>query len=142
MFIHILFATGLVLYIIGHLYDKLQSFSPIGNLLGAPYALVIRTVGVILMLVSIYYQGAHNSDLSWEAKLDNLAAQVKVAEQKAIDANGQIETKIIYKTKVITKTVQVEKEKLKEYSQKIDSECKVSPEAIEIINSAAKGAMK
>ena len=147
MFVHIIFATGLVLYVLGHFYNKVQSFSTSGVLLGlidqiTPYAFFMRTIGVILMLLGIYYEGSYNSDVYWKTKLDNLAAKVQVAEQRANDANGQIKTKIIYKTKVITKTVQVEKEKLKESSQKIDSGCVVSPEAIDIINSAAKGVVK
>jgi len=147
LFIHIMFAIGLVLYVLGHFYKKVASFDSTGVLVGlldqiTPYAIMMRTVGVILMLISIYYEGAYNSDVYWKAKIDSLAAQVQDAEKRAKEANAQIETKIIYRTKVVTKTVQVEKEKLKESSQKIDSACVVSPEAIAIINSAAKGVVK
>jgi len=147
MFVHIIFAVGLVMYIIGQFSHKVQSFTTSGILLGlvdqvTPYVVMLRTIGVVMMLVGIYYEGSYNSEVYWQSKLQDLQNKVQIAEKRATDANANIQTRIIYRTKVIKTNTEKQKEVLKESAQKIDSECKVTPEAVDIINSAAKGDVK
>jgi len=61
-----------------------------------------------------------------------------VAQQASSDANTNIQTKIVTKTKVIHDTQVVYQEKIKEVEKKIDADCKIDPEAISILNGAAK----
>ena len=64
-------------------------------------------------------------------------AKVAAAETKSKEVNTVIQEKIVTKTKVVRDTKVVNKEIIKEIEKRIDNECTVSPEVIEILNAAA-----
>ena len=68
--------------------------------------------------------------------------QVKEAEAKSAVVNEKIITVYKDKIKVLHDVQVVYQERIKEVEKKIDAECKVAPEAIDILNDAAKGAKK
>jgi hypothetical protein len=76
--------------------------------------------------------------MSWRAKVADLEAQIKVAEAKSQETNVVIQTKYRDKVKIVKDVQLVIQERIKEVEKRIDAECKVAPEAIEILNDSAK----
>jgi hypothetical protein len=127
-----LVGLGLALYIA----SKLVSIIPFIN----QYKLPAEIVGIILLVLGAYMYGGYGTEKMWRERVADAEEKIKIAEQQAIDANSKIQTKIVERVKEIKvfqdriKEVIVEKEKV------IDAQCKVAPEAIDILNTAAKGA--
>ena len=107
-----------------------------------PYSGIVRIVGTVLIVCGIYFLGSYSTEMSWRNKVAELEEKVKVSEQKSKDANVQIQT--VYKDKVkVVKEIQVViQERIKEVEKRIDSQCTVDPEVIQILNDAAKRAAK
>lgn len=104
-----------------------------------PYRIIGQIVGVIALAVGLYFKGGYQVEIEWRARVEELQKQIEIAEQKAKDANAQIETKVVTKIQKIHDTKVVTKEVIKEKQVLIDSNCDVPQDAIDILNSAARG---
>lgn len=128
---YVLFGLGLILYIA----SKLVSIIPIIN----QYKLPAEIIGIILLVLGAYMYGGYGTEKMWRERVAAAEEKIKIAEQQAINANSKIQTRIVERVKEIKvfqdriREVIVEKEKV------IDAQCKVAPEAIDILNTAAKG---
>lgn len=107
-----------------------------------PYSGIARILGTILTVVGIYFFGSYSTEVEWRARVAELEEQVKVSESKSKEVNIQIQKVYVDRVKVVKQTQIVIQEKIKEVEIKIDSECKVAPEAVDILNEAAAGVKK
>ena len=104
--------------------------------------MIVQVVSIILLVAGVYFKGGYDVEMDWRNKVSAMEDKVKESEQKAKDANAQIKTVIVEKTKVIREQQVVYQEKIKEVEKKIDAQCKVAPEAVDILNQAAQGVKK
>lgn len=97
-----------------------------------------RSVSVILLIIGVYFYGSYDTEMSWRKKEEDAKKDITVIEEKSNDVN--IVTKNVYITreKIIKDTQKEIQEKIVEVEKIIDRECKVQPEAISILNQAAK----
>jgi hypothetical protein len=102
-----------------------------------PYSGIARIVGTVLLVGGIYFYGSYETEMSWRNKVAELEAKVAVSEQQSKDANAKIQTVVKEKIKYVKETQVVIKEHIKTVEAKIDSMCKVAPEAVDILNEAA-----
>lgn len=102
-----------------------------------PYASIIKTGGIILLIIGAYLHGRYDNEQVWQDKVTALEAKVKASEQQSKDANERITDLLNEKTKAVKEKQIVIQEKIKEVATKIDSECRVSPDVIEILNNSA-----
>lgn len=65
------------------------------------YRFPIQLASIISLVFSIWFLGAASADAVWEAKVKDLEAKVKLAEEQATTKNVEIQEKIVEKTKVI-----------------------------------------
>jgi hypothetical protein len=65
------------------------------------YRFPIQLASVASLLVSIWFISANSTNAVWEAKIKDLEAKVKQAEEAANTKNVEIQEKIVTKTKVI-----------------------------------------
>jgi uncharacterized protein YgiM (DUF1202 family) len=63
--------------------------------------------------------------------------KVKVAEQQSVAANEKLDTALKEKNNAVQKQKVVIQERIKEVQVQVNADCKVSPEAIKILNDAA-----
>ena len=127
---YVLFGTGLVLYVA----SKLLLWLPVINAWRWPAELM----GVVLLVVGAYLLGGHDTESSWRAKVLELQAQVKLAEEKSIQVNTVIQEKIVTRVRVI-KEVEVKiQERILEVAQQIDAVCRVDAAVLLILNQAAQ----
>ena len=103
-----------------------------------PYAGLIKTIGIVLLVVGVYFRGGYGVEMEWRARVAEVEAKVAAAEARSKQVNTVIQKVYVDKVKVVTDTKIVIQEKIVEKEKIIDAECKVAPEAITILNEAAK----
>ena len=92
----------------------------------------------MLLVAGIYFKGGYGVEMEWRSKVAELEAKVAVAEAQSKDAITALDKKTKEKVKIVKEVQVVIKERIKEVEKRIDADCKVDPEAINIINDAAK----
>ena len=102
------------------------------------YNYPIKIVGTIAVIVGIWFEGGIANEAKWQARVAEMEAKVKESEAKSIKANEDLAKKGKEKVKIVKEVQVVIKERIKTVETKIDADCKVDPEAISIINDAAK----
>jgi hypothetical protein len=103
-----------------------------------PYRMLLQVVGLVLLIAGVYFKGGVGVEMEWRARVAEMEAKVAEAEAKSKVVNEVIVEKIVEKIRVVKEKELVIQEKIVNVAVTIDSQCKVSPEAIEILNSAAK----
>jgi preprotein translocase subunit SecF len=108
----------------------------------APYYLILQIVSTVLLVAGIYFKGGYSVEMSWREKVADLENKIAVSEQQSKEANVQIKTVIKEKIKVVKEVQVVIQDRIVEKEKLIDKECKVAPEAVSILNDAAKPTRK
>lgn len=105
----------------------------------APYHLMIQVISIVLLVSGVYFKGGYSVEMSWRNRVAELEAQVAISEQKSKEVNEKIVTVYKDKIKVVKETQVVVQEKIKTVEVKIDSQCKITADTIDILNQAAGG---
>jgi hypothetical protein len=92
----------------------------------------------VLLIAGVYLKGGVGVEMEWRARVAEMEAKVAKAEAESKEANSKIQTKVVEKIRVVKEKEIVIQEKIANVKVTIDSQCKVSPEAISILNEAAK----
>ena len=95
-----------------------------------------------MFIISLYFEGGIGVEMEWRAKVADLQAKIKIAEQQSAEANSKIETKIVEKIKLVQIKVDSNKKAINEHKEVIDSECKLNDKAIELYNNAVMNGSK
>jgi hypothetical protein len=106
------------------------------------YAKFLKPAGVVLLVLGVWLRGGYDVEMSWRAKVAEAEAKVAKAEAESQEFNTKLETERKKKAKVRTEYIITVKERIVKETQVIDAECKVAPEAISILNDAAKNSIK
>jgi high-affinity Fe2+/Pb2+ permease len=101
------------------------------------YATLIKTIALPLLVVSIFFEGYFFAAKSWMEETKKFEEKVKVAEEQSKEVNVKLDTALKEKNQVVQKQKIVIQERIREVQVKVNAECKVSPEAIKILNDAA-----
>ena len=102
------------------------------------YNTLLKIGGTIAVLVGIWFEGGIANEAKWQAKVAEIEAKVKESEVKSAKANEDLAKKGKEKVKIVKEVQVVIKERIRTVEKRIDADCKVDPEAISIINDAAK----
>jgi len=108
----------------------------------APYHLLIQVVSIVLLVAGVYFKGGYSVEMDWRAKVAELESKVAISEQRSKEANTQIQTVYVDRVKVVKEKQIVVQEKIKTVEVKIDSQCKITADTIDILNDAAAGVKK
>ena len=101
------------------------------------YALPIKIVSIILLLVGVWFEGGISNNNAWLEKVHELEKKVAEAEVKSAQANGKLTSIIAEKNKAIAETQATLKNKIKQFASILDTECKIPEQAISVLNEAA-----
>jgi apolipoprotein N-acyltransferase len=107
-----------------------------------PYSGIARIVGTILMISGVYFYGSYATEMSWRNKVSELETKVAASEAESKKSNIQIQKIYVDKIKIVKETQVVIQERIKEVEKRIDSQCTVDAEVINILNDAAKRKVK
>jgi hypothetical protein len=103
-----------------------------------PYRMLLQIISLVLLIAGVYFKGGVGVEMEWRARVAEMEAKVAKAEAESKEANSKIQTKVVEKIRVVKEKEIVIQEKIANVKVTIDSQCKVSPEAISILNEAAK----
>jgi hypothetical protein len=106
------------------------------------YARFLKPLGIVLLVLGVWLRGGYDTEMAWRAKVEEAQAKVAKAEAESQEFNTKLETERKKKAKVRTEYITTVKERIVKETQVIDAECKVAPEAINILNDAAKNPVK
>jgi hypothetical protein len=108
------------------------------------YRFPIQAISFVSLLLSIWFLGVNSANEVWEAKIKDLEAKVKLAEEQSNNKNVEIQEKVVEKTKVVREKGKdiikyidreiVKKEEIIKYIE----QCPVPKEIIDIHNQAAE----
>lgn len=102
------------------------------------YARLLKPVGIVLLLGGVYFKGGEATNDAWRDRIADLEAKIAVSEAKSKDANTKLSTAVKEKNQAIQESKTVIQSRLKRDAVKIDAECKLDPEAVEILNESAR----
>jgi len=138
-----LLPTSLILWIVniamiaglaGILISYFIRFIPFINIYRTP----IQIISIIVFCSGIYWYGGYSTEMIWRDEVAKLEEQVKESEAKSKKVNTVIKKVYLDRVKVVKQDVVVIQEKIREVSNTIDRDCKVSPEAVNLLNQAAR----
>lgn len=105
------------------------------------FKIPLQIISVGILLFGVYLSGSLSNQEMWEARVKDMEEKVNIAEGKAKETNTKIEYKFMEKVKVVKDVQVVLQEKIKEVEKVIDAKCEVPPQAIELLNAAAKNSL-
>lgn len=126
--------AALIVGVVGTFFGSILNKVPFIN----NYASILRAIALPLFIVAVFAEGYLYASKSWIEEAKKYEEKVKVAEQQSKDANTKLSKELADKNKEIKQQQIIIKEKIKEVQVKVNAECKVAPEAINIHNEAAK----
>jgi hypothetical protein len=103
-----------------------------------PYAGIVKTVGIILLVVGVYFKGGYATEMAWRAKVAEQQAMIAKAEAQSKEANQKLATALKDKTQAIRDAQAAVQLKIRQDAAKIDAKCVVDPIVIIDLNEAAK----
>jgi len=106
------------------------------------YVQFLKPIGIVLLVLGVWLRGGYDTEMQWRAKVEEAQAKVAKAEEASNNFNTKLEEERKKKSKVRTEYITTVKECIVKETQVIDAECKVAPEALSILNDAAKNPIK
>jgi hypothetical protein len=104
-----------------------------------PYAIFIKPVSFIAIILCVFMYGGAGVVAVMQAQLQIMEAKVDEAQKASQIANTQIHTVYVDRVKTVHDTKVVVQKEIQQVEKLIDKECKVDPQAVQILNDAAKG---
>jgi multidrug efflux pump subunit AcrA (membrane-fusion protein) len=98
----------------------------------------IKPVGIALVILGVWLRGGYDTEMAWRDKVKEAEAKVAAAEVKSKETNVVIKKVYVDRVQKVKELQIVYQDRIKEVEKRIDAECKVAPEAISILNDAAK----
>jgi hypothetical protein len=102
------------------------------------YKTPIQLIGSLLAIAGVYFYGSYATEMEWREKVKEAEAKVAIAEAKSQEVNTVIKKVYVDKIKVVHDKEIVIQEKIVHVADKMDAKCEVIPEALDILNEAAK----
>ena len=126
--IHGLVILGLVLTFIG----SLVRFIPIIQ----PYALVGRQLGIMLLVIGVFFEGGYATEMSYRARIAEMQSKIKEAEVKSAKANEKLAAEVSKNKELIKEKVNQNAKDIEAKREAINAECKLSDDAWVLYNRA------
>jgi hypothetical protein len=128
--IHGLVILGLVLTFIG----SLVRFIPIIQ----PYALVGRQLGIVLLVIGVFFEGGYATEMSYRARIAEMQTKIKEAEVKSAKANEKLAAEVSKNKVLIKEKVNRNAKDIEAKREAINAECKLSDDAWVLYNRAVE----
>jgi hypothetical protein len=127
--VNMVFYTGIVCTILGFLlrFKFLEH-----------YQFILQVVGVLTLALGLYFKGGFEVEQQWRERVAAMEAKVAAAEAKSKEVNTVIQERVVTQIKKIKEVQYKNREVIKQVEKIIDRDCTVPPEAIDILNAAAR----
>ena len=128
--IHGLVILGLLLTFVG----SLVRFIPIIQ----PYALVGRQLGIVLLVIGVFFEGGYATEMSYRARIAEMQAKIKEAEIQSAKANEKLAAEVSKNKELIKEKVNRNAKDIEAKREAINAECKLSDDAWVLYNRAVE----
>jgi hypothetical protein len=128
---HILLLVSLLALVASFVLDSIPFIST--------NAKAIQLASAVVLAIALYFEGAIGNNDAWLARVAALEQQVAVAEAKSKETNTVIQYQYRDKVRTVKETQVVVQERIVKEAVRMDTECRVSLEAVGILNQAAGG---
>lgn len=102
------------------------------------YRLPLQIISVILTVAGVWFAGGIAKDKEYRAEIEAAKARAELAEQKAKEATARVEYVFLDRVKTVKDVQVVVQERIRDISVKVDEQCKVIPEVIDVHNQAVR----
>ena len=127
--VNMVFYTGLACTVLGFLLR----FKFLAN-----YQFILQVVGVLALALGLYFKGGFEVEQQWRDRVKVMEAKVAAAEAKSKEVNTVIQKQVVTKIQKVKEVQYKNREVIKQVEKIIDRDCTVPPEAIDILNAAAR----
>jgi hypothetical protein len=127
--VNMVFYTGLACTVLGFLLR----FKFLAN-----YQFILQVVGVLALALGLYFKGGFEVEQQWRDRVKAMEAKVAAAEAKSKEVNTVIQKQVVTKIQKVKEVQYKNREVIKQVEKIIDKDCTVPPEAIDILNAAAR----
>ena len=131
---HVLLIVGLLAFAGSYLLKMVPFFMQ--------NAFMIRIASMMLIIFCVWVEGGMAVEAKWQARVQELELKVAKAEKEAAEANGKIQTVYVDRVQTVKEIQYVTVNRIAKDAAKIDRTCVVDPDAISILNGAAKTGVK
>jgi uncharacterized membrane protein len=127
--VHGITALGLIGFLISIFAKKIPLVSNYGVTLGL--------VSILVLVLGVYLEGGYSVEMMWRDRAADLEKQIALADEKSKTINAVIETQIVKEVQTVHDIKIKLQDRLITIKEKIDSECIVDSDAIDLLNKAA-----
>lgn len=124
----------LLLGITGIILSYFVKFIP----LLSTYKIPMQMVGFALAIIGVWLEGGIAKDKEFREQIESANKRAQIAEEKAAAATAQVKYVFLDKVKTVKDVQVIVQERIRDVSVKIDENCKVIPEVVDIHNQSAK----
>lgn len=101
-----------------------------------PYAGIIKIIGIVLLVLGVWFRGGYDVEMSWRDKVNEMKAKIEVAEKKSKEANAALDKSLTESRSVIKDRVNANKKAIEDNRASINAECRVNDTAWMLYNRA------
>lgn len=98
----------------------------------------IQAIGVICLVLGVYFKGGADVERSWRERVKELEAKVAQAEKQSAEANLKLSEQLAQNKRLTQEVKNANTAAIRANAEKINSECRVPDVAISLHNSASK----
>lgn len=98
----------------------------------------IQLIGVICLVLGVYFKGGADVERSWRERVKELEAKIAIAEKQSAEANKRLSDQLEQNKKLTQEVKNANQATIRANAEKINAECRVPDIAIELHNSASK----
>ena len=131
---HILLIVGLLAFAGSYLLKMVPFFMQ--------NAFMIRIASMMLIIFCVWIEGGFAVEAKWQARVAELEVKVAAAEKAASDANGKIQTVYVDRVQTVKEIQYVTINQIAKDAAKIDKNCVIDSETINLLNNAAHSGAK
>ena len=128
--IHGLVIIGLILTIIGSFVKIIPVIQP--------YAMVGRQLGIVLLIIGVFFEGGYATEMSYRARIAEMQAKIKEAEIQSAKANEKLANEVSKNKELIKEKVNRNAKDIEAKREAINAECKLSDDAWVLYNRAVE----
>lgn len=129
-----IYHTLVIIGVIGLIASFLVKFVPFIY----RYLIPVQILSVLLIAFGLYYSGVAANEAKWKEEAKKMNERVLIAEERARLISSRVEYVFVDKIQKVKDVQIIVQEKLADIAVNIDSQCRITPDSIDLVNSAAK----
>jgi hypothetical protein len=98
----------------------------------------IQLIGVICLVLGVYFRGGADVEQAWRDRVAKLEAQIAVAEKQSAESNKRLSDQLAQNKKLTQEVKNANQASIRANAEKINAECRVPDVAIGLHNSASQ----